>query len=203
MQTVRLNFQEDLHTGTQGVFSKVHFFSDLKINVFEKKEQGKEVKKKPKHVLQPECLQRLHPPVEDLGSLVAGEVLQLQRLLGEEGHGQVEVVVPQLPADRHEKRKKKKEEKGEFNWQFTETMGAMIPEGGQAGDSGRRPAGCTLHQNTAAKWRLAASQILHQTHGCMIRTGHRTVNMATRRFVPVLAPVNHMGPRSAFPHRPH
>lgn len=85
--------------------------------------------------------------MEDLASLVAGEVLQLQRLLGEEGHGQVEVVVPQLPADRHEK----KEEKGEFKWQFTETMGAVIPEGGQAGDSGRRPAGCALHQNTAAK----------------------------------------------------
>lgn len=78
------------------------FFSDLKINVFEKTEQGK---KKKKHVLQPECL---HSPVEDLGSLVAGEVLQLQRLLGEEGHGQVEVVVPQLPADRHEKKEEKK-----------------------------------------------------------------------------------------------
>lgn len=64
--------------------------------------------KKTKHVLQPECL---HSPVEDLGSLVAGEVLQLQRLLGEEGHGQVEVVVPQLPADRHEKKEEKKKKK--------------------------------------------------------------------------------------------
>lgn len=175
------------------------FFSDLKINVFEKTEQGKKKNPKKKHVLQPECL---HSPVEDLGSLVAGEVLQLQRLLGEEGHGQVEVVVPQLPADRHEKKEgKTKEEKGEFNRQFTETMGAVIPEGGQAGDSGRRPAGCALHQNTAAKWRLAASQILHQTHGCMIRTGHRTVNMATRRFVPVLAPVNqsHGAQKALFP----
>lgn len=53
----------------------------------------------------PECLRRLHPPVEDLGSLVAGEVLQLQRLLGEEGHGQVEVVVPQLPAGGQVKKK--------------------------------------------------------------------------------------------------
>lgn len=90
------------------------FFSDLKTNVFEKTEQGKEVKKNKqtkKHVLQPECLQRLHSPVEDLGSLVAGEVLQLQRLLGEEGHGQVEVVVPQLPADRREKKEEKKRRK--------------------------------------------------------------------------------------------
>lgn len=34
--------------------------------------------------------------MEDLGSFVTREVFQLQRLLGEEGHGQVEVVVPQL-----------------------------------------------------------------------------------------------------------
>lgn len=79
------------------------------------KKQNKVKKKNPKkkHVLQPECL---HSPVEDLGSLVAGEVLQLQRLLGEEGHGQVEVVVPQLPADRHEKKEEKQKKK---KWNLT------------------------------------------------------------------------------------
>lgn len=38
----------------------------------------------------------LHLLVEDLGFFVTWEVLQLQRLLGEEGDSQVEVVVPQL-----------------------------------------------------------------------------------------------------------
>lgn len=41
---------------------------------------------------------RLHSLVEDLGFFVTWEVLQLQRLLGEEGDSQVEVVVPQLVA---------------------------------------------------------------------------------------------------------
>ena len=41
----------------------------------------------------------MHPAdslVEDLVALVTGEVLQLQGLLREEGHSQVEVVVPEL-----------------------------------------------------------------------------------------------------------
>lgn len=59
--------------------------------------------------------------MEDLGSLVAGEVLQLQGLLGEEGHGQVEVVVPQLSVETH-KKGRKKERKGALNWQLTETL---------------------------------------------------------------------------------
>lgn len=42
--------------------------------------------------------------VEDLGSFVTGEVLQLQRLLGEEGHSQVEVVVPQLTRTKTKRR---------------------------------------------------------------------------------------------------
>lgn len=74
--------------------------------------------------------------MEDLGSLVAGEVLQLQRLLGEEGHGQVEVVVPQLAADRHEKNRdgKKEEEKWKVNRQLTMTadVGSRDP-GGRTG----------------------------------------------------------------------
>lgn len=40
--------------------------------------------------------ERPYSLVEDLGSFVTREVLQLQRLLGEEGYSQVKVVVPQL-----------------------------------------------------------------------------------------------------------
>lgn len=43
---------------------------------------------------------RVDSRVADFGPLVAGEILQLQRLLREEGHGQVEVVVPQLRASK-------------------------------------------------------------------------------------------------------
>lgn len=41
-----------------------------------------------------------HLLVENLGSLGTGEALELQGILGEEGHSQVKIVVPELKVGR-------------------------------------------------------------------------------------------------------
>lgn len=143
---------------------------------------------------------RLHSLVEDLGFFVTWEVLQLQRLLGEEGDSQVKVVVPQL-VEREGKRVALGAKQGHnsgLNRKMAISFSAVCGLASitvslnqrawmrwvhlwiwklsqtreRVCDLGQWPPECTFNQRTAAKQSASAAAIFHSCTSCSCRPGN-------------------------------